>query len=204
MALHDFFFSPKSSECTCVDKGTTTFGWCHFFLDFCPSHPPPWFGYLGIEFTVLGTDPLLANFFILDSNEVYKSRLITCHQDDSITFHGAFDFLILGISDTLWSITRRYVILCLVVVEVGARKRPKNSKLTQCNHNYVFLASARTYTSPDEHAKHGDEALATGDFEKAIRLYTEAINGDSNNFQYVRIFSVGQLLALRTVCRNHN
>ena len=56
----------------------------------------------------------------------------------------------------------------------------------------MFLAAARDYTSPEDLAKHGDEALAVGDFEKAIRYYSEAINGDSNNFQYVRINVVPQ------------
>lgn len=88
------------------------------------------------------------------------------------------------------------------MVEVGARKRLKNNELTRFHPNCVFLASARTYTSPDEHAKHGDEALATGDFEKAIRLYTEAINGDSNNFQYVRLFLVEQPLAISEALSN--
>jgi len=45
---------------------------------------------------------------------------------------------------------------------------------------------ARSYTSPDQLAKQGDEALAVGEFDKAIRLYSEAINGDSSNFQFVR------------------
>lgn len=49
-----------------------------------------------------------------------------------------------------------------------------------------FCLTARAYATPEELAKQGDEALALGDFDKATRLYGEAINGDSSNAQFVR------------------
>lgn len=52
---------------------------------------------------------------------------------------------------------------------------------------YLFFSScyaSRTFTSPEEYAKLGDEALATGNFDQAIRHFSEAINGDSSNLQY--------------------
>lgn len=60
------------------------------------------------------------------------------------------------------------------------------------------LLLARTYSSPEELSKQGDEALAVGDFDKATRLYSEAINGDSSNPQFVRPPLVPYALSMRS------
>lgn len=61
---------------------------------------------------------------------------------------------------------------------------------------------ARAYASPEELAKQGDEALALGDFDKATRLYGEAINGDSSNAQFVRDFLVQYPYSMCNQCPN--